>query len=384
MEQEEILRQEAVRLRLSGESLESISKQLNRSRQWVHKWLKKHKQTPDIDWYKSGSNAPETIGRKTSGPMEQTVVEIRRRISNQPCAQKGAIAILYEFERLGIKPPSMATINRILKRNNLTEKSKVESRKNTEYPSHFTGVQQMDLIGPRYLKGGFRFYFYNIIDTENHFAGVCPILDKSAESIVPCVIDYWKNYQMPDFLQMDNELSFRGSNRHPRGLGLLMRVTIANGVTPIFIPPSEPWRNGVIEKFNDNVEKYFYHTQKFELFEYLQCRAKNFTLFHNENHRYSSQTNRTPNQMLKDISRKASPIKDIDLTQKIFIEEGRLIFIRFIRSDLKLRLLNETFNVKPVLKYSYVVVEIILDKFILVVKQNSTTHHIFPFPMSLP
>ena len=384
MEQEEKLRQEAVRLRLSGESLDSICKQLNRSRQWVHKWLKKHKQTTDKDWYKSGSNAPKTISRKTAESVEHTVIEVRNRISNQPYAQKGAISILYEFERLGIKPPSVTTINRILKRNDLIKKSKVKRLKNTEYPSYFSGVQQMDLIGPRYLKGGFRFYFYNIIDTENHFAGVYPILDKSAESIVPCVIDYWKNYQMPDFLQMDNELSFRGSNRHPRGLGLLMRVAISNGVTPIFIPPAEPWRNGIIEKFNYSVEKHFYETQKFDSFEDLQYKAKHFTLFHNENHRYSSQANRTPNHMLKDISLKTSLIKDIDLTQKIFIQEGRLIFIRFIRSDMKLHLLNETFIVKPFLKYSYVVVEIILEDFILVVKQNCTIHHIFPFPMSLP
>ena len=322
--------------------------------------------------------------RKTAESLEHAVIEIRRRLSSQPYAQTGAISILYEFERFGVSPPSVTTINRILKRNSLIENSKVKRLKNTEYPSHFSGVQQMDLIGPRYLKGGLRFYFYNIIDTENHFAGVYPILDKSAESIVPCVLDYWKSYQMPDFLQMDNELSFRGSNCHPRGLGLLMRVAISNGVTPIFIPPAEPWRNGVIEKFNNNVEKYFYNTQKFASLEDLQCKAKNFTLFHNENHRYSSQANRTPNQMLKDISCKTSLIKDIDLTQKILIEEGRLIFIRFIRSDMKLRLLNEIFTVKSILKYSYVIAEIIWGKFILVVKQNSTIHHIFPFPMSLP
>ena len=384
MEQEEILRQEVVRLRLLGESVNSISEQLNRSRQWVHKWLKKHNQTSDTEWYKSGSNIPKTIVRKTSESQEQAVIEIRRRLSNQPYAQTGAISILYEFERLGIPPPSVTTINRILKRNNLIESSKVKRMKNTEYPSHFLGVQQMDLIGPRYLKGGFRFYFYNIIDTENHFAGVYPIPDKSAESIVPCVLDYWKSYQIPDFLQMDNELSFRGSNRHPRGLGLLMRVAISNGVSPIFIPPAEPWRNGVIEKFNDNVGKYFYNIQKFASLEDLQYKAKSFTLFHNENHRYSSQANRTPNQMLKGISNKVLLTKDIDLTQKIYIDEGRLIFIRFIRSDLKLRLLNETFTVKSILKYSYVTVEIILEKFILVVEQNSIIHHIFPFPMSLP
>jgi hypothetical protein len=48
----------------------------------------------------------------------------------------------------------------------------------------------MDLIDPKYLKGGFRFYLFDIIDVETHFAGVYPILNKSAESITTCVINF--------------------------------------------------------------------------------------------------------------------------------------------------------------------------------------------------
>jgi hypothetical protein len=242
----------------------------------------------------------------------------------------------------------------------------------------------MDLIGPRYLKGGFRFYLYNIINAENHFAGVYPIPDKTAESIVPCVIDFWRNYQLPDFLQMDNELSFRGSNRHPRSLGLLMQIALSHGVRPVFIPPAEPWQNGIIEKFNDNVQKYFYNVQTFTSLEEFQNRAKEFALFHNENHRYASQSHKTPNQMLREITCKFPLMKDIDLTQRILVEEGRLLFIRFIRSDLKRYLLNESFIVKPLLKYSYAVAEIILEQYVLLVRQNTVIHPIFPVPMVLP
>ena len=384
MEQEEILRLEAVRLHLQGTCTTSISEQLNRSRQWVHKWLKKYEESQDTGWYKSSSNTPKNIISKTDDSIEQAVIEIRQRLSSNPYAQKGAINILYEFERLEIKPPSVATINRILRRNNLIEKSSVKRQKNTEYPNYFSGVQQMDLIGPRYLKGGFRFYFYNIIDTENHYAGVYPIADKTAESIAPCILDFWGNYQLPDFLQMDNELSFRGSNRHPKGLGLVMRIAFHCGVIPVFIPVAEPWRNGIIEKFNNNVQKYFYNTQVFKSLEELQSRAKEFSFFHNENHRYSSQNNRTPNHILKETVHKTPLIKDVDLTKKIYIEEGRLFYIRFIRSDLKLHLLGETFLMKASLKYSYVVAEIILEKYVLVVSQNKIVHHIFPFAMSLP
>lgn len=383
MEQEEILRQEAIHLYLQGVPVKLISEQVNRSRQWVYKWLNEFKEGSS-DWYKTKSTAPKTIHTKTSEQTEQLVIDIRKQLQNKPYAQKGAISILYEFERLGVNPPSISTINRILRRNNLLLQPEVKRLKDTDYPTNFSNVQQMDLVGPKYLKGGCRFYFCNIIDTANHFAGVYPITDKSAKSVVTCIIDFWQNYNVPDFLQMDNELSFRGSNRYPRGLGLLLRVALSNSVTPIFIPPAEPWRNGIIEKFNHNVLKYFYNTQQFTSFEHVKERAKNFSVFHNENHRYSSQNNKTPKQLADEMILK-DPLKvEIDLNNKIYIDSGRIIFIRFIRSDRKLHLLNESIIVNPELIYSYVVAEIIIDKFMLAVSRNGTLYHVFYFPMSLP
>ncbi|MDR0757917.1 MAG: helix-turn-helix domain-containing protein [Tannerella sp.] len=105
MEQEEILRQEAIRLRLQGTSIASICEQINRSRQWVYKWLKKYERSSESEWYQSDSNVPRRVAAKTDDAAEQTVTGIRRRLLSQPYAQKGAIAILYEFERLGINPP---------------------------------------------------------------------------------------------------------------------------------------------------------------------------------------------------------------------------------------------------------------------------------------
>jgi transposase InsO family protein len=311
------------------------------------------------------------------------VIEIRKRLSNNPYSQRGAISILYEFDRLGLKPPSIATVNRILKRNQLLDKDSSKERKQTEYPGYFVNVQQMDLIGPKYLKGGFRFYLYTIIDTENHYAGVYAIRDKSAKSIVPCLIDFWQKYQLPDFLQMDNELSFRGSNRYPRGLGLLLRVALINDVSPIFIPPAEPWRNGIIEKFNNTVLRRFYGSQTFSSFEELREKAINFSLFHNLNHRYSSQTNRTPHQMIEPPDLRIRLRDQLDLESKIMIDSGRLILIRFIRSDLKLSILNTTFILKSELKYSYIVAEIVIERHVLIIMQNTTVHHVFPFIMPL-
>jgi putative transposase len=383
MDNDEVLRQEAVRLYLQGFSVQDVASRVEKTRQWVYKWIHKYQQSENSDWYSSLSNAPKDVSNKTSEGIELTVIEIRKRLSSNPYSQRGAISIIYEFERLGLKPPTITTVNRILKRNKLVDQSLSKQRKQKEYPSYFLDVQQMDLIGPKYLKGGFKFYFYNIIDTDNHYAFVYPIKDKSAKSIVPCLIDFWQNYQLPDFLQMDNELSFRGSNRHPRGLGLLLKIALTNRVSPIFIPPAEPWRNGIIEKFNDTVLKHFYGSHRFSSFEELEEKARKFSLFHNGNHRYSSQSNRTPNQMIEPSARRIRMKKQIDLGSKILIDSGRLIFIRFIRSDLKLNILNTTFTLKSELKYCYVVAEIIIERHVLVVMQNTTIYHVFPFIMPL-
>jgi len=57
-----------------------------------------------------------------------------------------------------------------------------------------------------------------------------------------------------NLLQVDNEMVFWGSTRYPRGMGCLIRLCLNNRCSPVFIPTSEPWRNGIVEKFNDHLQ----------------------------------------------------------------------------------------------------------------------------------
>ena len=155
MEQEEIIRQDALRLHLQGESALAIADKIERTRQWVYKWIERYYQNPQGDWFKSASNAPKRLVRKIDNTTEKSVISIGKSLQNKPYSQKGALSIMYEFERLGMKSPSLSTINGILQRNDLINPSSERRRKETEYPTYFLDVQQMDLIGPKYLKGGF-------------------------------------------------------------------------------------------------------------------------------------------------------------------------------------------------------------------------------------
>lgn len=129
MKDEEIVRQQAVELHLKNVPVNIIADTLGKTRQWVHKWLKRYK-TGSEAWYKSFSNAPKKPISRIPEDIEKTIVSIRENLKEQKYAQKGALNILYEFKRLNIKPPSMSTINRVIQRNGLLGKgTKREAKK---------------------------------------------------------------------------------------------------------------------------------------------------------------------------------------------------------------------------------------------------------------
>jgi transposase len=129
MKDEEILRQQAIELHLKGMAIVDITDKLGKSRQWVHKWIDRYKSGND-KWYLSLSNAPKRSVKAVSEDIENIVVYIRKKLKDQKYAQKGALNILYEFERLNIKPPSLSTINRIIHRNGLIDRgTKREAKK---------------------------------------------------------------------------------------------------------------------------------------------------------------------------------------------------------------------------------------------------------------
>ena len=158
----------------------------------------------------------------------------------------------------------------------------------------------------------------------------------------------------PDFLQLDNELSFRGSNRHPRSPGLVIRLCLHFGVTPVFIPIGEPWRNGTIEKFNDTYNKKFFRRQWFPSYAMLKRQSKNFQRFHNKHHRYSCLKGKTPLQIMTSSDNKPLTIGgNTKLPELDSVPDGNIIRIRFIRSNRLLDIFGEKFKVSKDLVYSY-------------------------------
>lgn len=385
MANEESLRKQAVALYHQGKKVSQIAREMGHTRQWVHKWIKRY-DAQSGSWSSSLSHAPRNIPKKTPPLIEEKVVAFREKLTDSPYLESGAYAIRFAMKEQGFDPPSVSTVNRILKKSGLTT-SKVKYKKsNIDYPEMPFDTQIMDLIGPRYLRGGQRFYLLTIISNDTRHAGVYPIISKSGNEISQSVIHFWKDYTLPSFLQMDNELSFKGSNRHPRGLGVLIRTALEHNVIPVYIPVAEPWRNGVIERFNQHVERTLllqYHKD----FEELVKHAREFTKLHNNCHTYSTLGHKTPAELDQEHALPLMPLRNSYLFNERpdldYFNCNEIHFIRLVRSDLKISVLNTEIEVDPKLMHTYIEAVLLVNNHRLLIRQDNKTIQSFEFLMPL-
>lgn len=126
MEQE--LRQNAIKRYLEGEPPKTIYTDLNRSKNWFFKWLKRY-QTGRVDWFKDKSRAPVNQPTKLNEIDTQRIISVRSHLESQKFAQIGASAIKWELIKSGYGFPSDSTINRVLKREGFIKKNFVHSQR---------------------------------------------------------------------------------------------------------------------------------------------------------------------------------------------------------------------------------------------------------------
>ncbi len=354
----------AVRRFKAGEKPEAIFSSLGRSRSWLYKWVARYDEN-DKSWSENRSTKPFNATNRTPLEIEEIIKMVRLNLYNQDLFF-GAQAILWELEDLGIKPlPSLRTINRILSRNGLTHRrtGKYEP-KGTLYPklpaSFPNQTHQADLVGPCYLTGPIRFYGLNVIDVATARCGLHSSSSKAAQNILDGIWAIWSRLGIPDNLQVDNAMSFFGSPAHPRGMGPLIRLCLHHGVEPWFIPVSEPWRNGIIEQFNDHYQQKFLAKVIMASKEELKTGTLAFEQRHNSKYRYSKLGGKTP---LKALAAAKTILKFPSTDEKPRHrlkkpEDGRYHLVRLIRSNLKLDIFGELFPVSTGLMFEYVVATI--------------------------
>ena len=127
---------------------------------------------------------------------------------------------------------------------------------------------------------------------------------------------------------------------------------------------AEPWRNGMVEHFNDHYQQKFLRKVVMASVEDLRRGSLMFEQRHNSKYRYSKLKGHTPLRALSASNTKLRFPKE-DEPPKHRLDKpqiGKYHVVRLIRSDLKLDIFGECFPVPPEAMLEYVVATIDVKK----------------------
>lgn len=359
---EEELRKEAVRRRLAGESPTGIAETLGRTPRWVRKWVARHDEDGHQDsWAQGRSRVPHRSPARTHVEVRDQILAARARLVANPRAQYGALAIQWELRRLGVEPiPLARTIERTLTRAGVAQPRRRQDgyvSKGVPYPNPGDvepgTTHQIDMIGPRHLHGAAQFHALNLIDVGSHLAGNDIVTKLRPPLLARSLASIWTRVGVPTVAQFDNHANFRGGIQPAwQHFGPIVATCLDLGVTPRFIPLREPWRNGIVEHFNNVWDKSFFRTEVFTSLDHLRTENDAFIEFHNAHHRYSAHKGATPDQMWQDRSRNPLPTAYVSPTK--LPARGRIEVVRYIRSNRSVDLFGKRILVAQDQTHQYV------------------------------
>jgi hypothetical protein len=243
---------------LAGESRRDICADLGQSRRWFDKWRAEFEQDPRID-FADRSRAPHHSPHQIPNEVVRAVVTVRKTFEAAATVETkygliGPRAIQARLKTLGIPPPSLATIQRILQTQGLTHPIG-NGNDAAYYPWpiawEVNAIHATDII-TRHIRGGEKIENVHTIDHYSHAVALSQYLTKSSPIICEHLVATWSKLGLPQIEQLDNEGAFCGGHTHPHILGRVVRLCLreACGIEPFFTPYYEAKRNYQIEIFH--------------------------------------------------------------------------------------------------------------------------------------
>lgn len=348
-----------------------ICRRLQRSRPWLDRWLERY-DPGDVEGSLSDQKSgPKEGNSPWSTAIRQQVITMRKTRSQEPqwrYAFIGAKAIHLELKALeNPEVPPIRTIHHWFVAENLVERPAKQVREEREskpiplpVADAVNRVQQLDLKGPVYLDGSNSKYYLAVLrDRFSHRCAITVLESMAAQGILDFLLATWPWLGLPDYLQLDNALQFRGSNRYPRSFGKIVRVAVDLDIEPVFNPPREPWRNGGIEWFNGFLDKRLFATYFADL-EAFRAEARLCQDQCNKIHRLASHDGLSPNEIAAQVDLRFPP-KDYahNLPQNLPQNRGFVSFVRLVRKSGRITLgANDRFMVDPDLAHQYVLARV--------------------------
>jgi len=358
-------RQRAIRLRLAGERIEDICHIVKRSHVWFHKWWKRYLALGPEGLYDL-TRANQRVVNRTPLHIERAVISIRRRLAARGTPQTryslvGAVQIRAELEALGYSPlPCLRSLERIITRAGLScpPLRLAPQLSKTEYPApqaqDSNQVHQVDVVGPRYLKGdSTRYYFLVCKDVFDQAVYIEFVNSRKMAVVLEFLVHAWQHLGLPDKVQFDNGHEFSGFGNSARYLSRVIRFCLHLGVELVFIPESKPQRNGSVENFNGWFQPLLLQ-KPFSRPADVRRELTRLMKAVNEEHIHSRLGHKTAAQY-----RRGKPLRKLPANfsvdkPKLPIAAGKITFIRLVSAKGHINILEQQFQVGKRLKFQYI------------------------------
>jgi hypothetical protein len=349
-------RRQAIRLWLKGLAPKNILKKIGRSRVWLSKWQTRFTQQ-GLPGLHSRSREAQHHPAAYSAWVVRLIIRTRRRLVKQKVGLIGARAIQREVRKvLKHQTPSLATIKRILRAHHLGTAP-------TEPPAAYFPKPLMTVAGSlhamdwtcRYLEAGIKIYAFHTLNLRTRACTQTIAADKSRDTVIQHCVDTWKTLGLPQFLQLDNDAAFCGGYKTPRVFGQLVRLCLYGGIELIFLPIAEPECNGEVEELNGLWAHTFWERRRVTSIGHVRRASPEFLHWYLTDYAPPWLTPLTPEQaQRREATYRVRAAWLRRLPERLPLTAGRLHFIRTVKPDGTISILNETWKVSKRLSGQYV------------------------------
>jgi putative transposase len=347
----------AFKLFAKGKSVAYVLTRLPRSRTWGYKWKQRFEAERWEAW-DSRSKAPHTCTHQYADGTVKVVLRLRQHLERSTVGLVCAREIRRELmrQRLLRRVPSLPTINRWLKQAGLIRPARVAAAQPYYPHPHLPEevvLQACDWTA-RYLAGGEKPYIMHTLEVSTHALAQTISTDKTTDSLCQHILEAFTAVGLPDLVQIDNDGAFTGLGKSRRRVGRLVRLLLYLGVEPLFLPPGEPQRNGLVEGIHHLWARSFFDKDHFASGAQLKRKSPKFLTWYDQYEPprlggLSVEEARRGVQRRRLQRRERHAIPD-----ELPLTEGRLHFIRRVDAHGQIRLLNESWKVSKRLVGTYV------------------------------
>lgn len=261
------------------------------------------------------------------------------------------------LQRGTLEVPSRPTINRILQRHGVFDaRHRVRRRpppRGWYLPDVAAGraeLDQFDIVSGLVIKGGTDVEVLNAISLHGGLIASWPGAAITARTTRDALVEHWRQWGLPTYVQFDNDTRFQGPHQHPDTLGSVVRLCLSLEVVPVFAPPRETGFQAAIESLNGRWQAKVWARFQHVSLAALQAQSAKYVAAcrHRAAVRLEAAPARRPFPVQWCLNLQAHP-------------HGRLIFLRRTTEYGQASLLGHTFEVDPLWPHRLVRCEIELD-----------------------